>query len=215
MANEQTTDSNDFKNYIMAENCLRHRVIDLHNKLYPGRHKIRMLSGEYSNQVAKRRKGFALYVPVSNIEDRIQARLLVRLGRVSRAGDVRAFLNTLQKMKWEQRPAEDFVHAIKLALNVSAPTSAQFIYDEGVKRHPESLELKRYARLFAPARPSIRTSPPNPTLKANREWLKLHRAEHRGEWIALRNGELLATGSSLEDLTRRVTDPTNVLLTRA
>lgn len=50
-----------------------------------------------------------------------------------------------------------------------------------------------------------RTWPPNPTLKANREWLAANRDAYRGQWIALRNGELLATGASMEEVERQIT----------
>lgn len=156
-----------------------------------------------------------LYKATSGTEKPEQARFLAHLERAVRAGDIRTFVTILKEVSWERRRPEDFVEAIKLALNVSAPTAAQYLYDEGIKRHPQSPELARYARLFASARSSTRTLPPNSTLKANREWLKSHRSEYRGQWIALRNGQLLATAASLEDLTNQVGDITNALLTRA
>jgi hypothetical protein len=140
---------------------------------------------------------------------------LTRLEEAANQGNERAFINALQEIEWDGMQARDFARAIKLALHIGAPTAAQQIYDKGVARYQHDSDLQRYARLFGSVRPATRTLPPNPTLKANREWLKLHRSEYRGQWIGIRNGELLATATSLEELIERVGDTANVLLTRA
>lgn len=176
-------------------------------------HRIRQDIEQYSHLVATRRKGIGRhYIRPVDFERRMQARLFYRLSRVANSGDTRAFSNTVQKIKWDQRSANDFVTAIKLALKVSSPSSAQSVFDKGIKRHPNSSGLKSYSLLFA--RGTARPLSSNPTLRANREWLKQHRTEFRGQWIALQNGELLASGS-LEEVSKAVTNRTNVLLTRA
>lgn len=143
-----------------------------------------------------------------------QAGVMARLEEAANK-DERTFINTLQAIKWEGRRPEEFVRAIKLALRVGAPTAAQYIYSEGVRFYADSPAIQKYARLFAPPRAQTKTLPPNPTLKANREWLKSHRSEYRGQWVAVRNGELLAAAVSLEELIGQVGDTANVLLTRA
>jgi hypothetical protein len=155
------------------------------------------------------------FSPQAGAEVDEQSSALACLEQAVNKGNEQAFINALQKVEWTDRQARDFARAIKLALNIGAPTAAQQIYNKGVARYPNNADLQRYARLFAPASPATKTLPPNPTLKANREWLKLHRSEYRGQWIAVRNGELLATATSLEELIGRVGDTTNVLLTRA
>lgn len=144
-----------------------------------------------------------------------QRDLMSRLEDAAEKGDARAFINTVREIKWGSVSAQDAARAINLALRAGTPTAAQHIYNEGMKSHPNSPELHKFARLFAPKRQAVKTLPPNPTLNANREWLKSHRAEYRGSWIALRNGELLATATSLDELIRRVGDTANVLLTKA
>lgn len=141
--------------------------------------------------------------------------IMARLGDTAERGDVRAFVNAVREVAWERSSAEDAARAISLAFRAGAPTAAEHIYDAATRCRPDSPELQRFARLFAPARQITRTLPANPTLRANREWLKSHRTEYRGQWVALRNGELLATATSLNELTRRVGDTANVLLTRA
>jgi len=153
--------------------------------------------------------------PQADAELSEQQPALARLELAVNKRSEQAFINALQEVDWEDRQAREFARAIKLALNIGAPTAAQQIYNKGVARYPNHADLQRYARLFAPTRTATRTLPPNPTLTANREWLKSHRSEYRGQWIAIRNGELLETASSLEELIARVGDTTNVLLTRA
>lgn len=144
-----------------------------------------------------------------------QSNVMPRLEEAAESGNETAFLKALTEISWQGRPATEFVHAIKLALKIGAPTAAQRIYTEAISRYQNHPDIQRYARLFAPPRVQTRTSPSNPTLKANREWLKSHRNEYRGQWVAVRNGELLAAAPSLEDLIGQVGDTPNVLLTRA
>lgn len=42
------------------------------------------------------------------------------------------------------------------------------------------------------------------TLSANQPWLDAHKEEHRGEWVALYCGELLATGESMTTLAEKL-----------
>jgi hypothetical protein len=141
--------------------------------------------------------------------------LMARLETTAATGERRAFLNAAREMPWARSGAEDAARVIDLAFRIGAPTVARYIYDEVAKRHTDSPALQKFARLFEPEERTARTLPANATLKANREWLKAHRTEYRGLWIAVRNGALLATSTSLDELIRRVGNTTNVLLTQA
>lgn len=140
---------------------------------------------------------------------------LARLEEAANKGNDRAFVSILSEVQWQNWPSSDFVRVLKLSLKAGAHKAAQYIATEGVKHHPDSVELQRYAHLFAPPRIIARNLPPEPTLAANREWLKNHRHEYSGLWVAIRNGELLGTASSLEELVSQVGSTENVLLTKA
>jgi hypothetical protein len=44
--------------------------------------------------------------------------------------------------------------------------------------------------------------------------MKAHWQEHRGQWVAVRDGQLLEATSSFDDLLARIGDPHDVLVTK-
>lgn len=206
----------ELQNYRLTKPCHKNAVVDLRNQRYLEKNKIRFTAGSYQKRVALRRiTGADLDVEVI-FQRRVQDHLFTRLERLSKRGEIESFVRALHRVKWENRRVTDFARAIRLALNVSAPTAARHMFTLGQKYHAKSPQLSAYEKLFGKSpRASIRTFPANNTLKANREWLKENRATYRGQWIALREGNLIGVGSSLDDLKSRVSDVSNTLLTRA
>jgi hypothetical protein len=47
----------------------------------------------------------------------------------------------------------------------------------------------------------------------NQQWIKTHRQEYKGRWVALRDGELLADTNSVDELLQQISSPENTLLT--
>ena len=47
----------------------------------------------------------------------------------------------------------------------------------------------------------------------NQQWIKNHRQEYRGRWVALQDGELLADAGSAKELLQKITPTENTLLT--
>lgn len=129
-----------------------------------------------------------------------------RLEKAAFAKDEMAFLAARQAIDWRERPAEDFVRAVDLALMAGAFVAARNLSAEGAKRFPDYAELKNMARILAP--PTVRSSPSdgNRTWKANKLWLKRHWNGYKGKWVALRDGALLAVGDSLAEVIEQVGD---------
>jgi hypothetical protein len=140
---------------------------------------------------------------------------LVRLEMAAQAADEGAFLDALKIIKWEDRPPGDFIRAVQLALAVGAHLIAREISAEGAKHYPDNPEIQKYARVLAPPKAISRDLPPNPTLEANRSWLMTHGGEYRGQWIALRNGQLLGAAASLNELVKQVGSTKDTLITPA
>ena len=55
---------------------------------------------------------------------------------------------------------------------------------------------------------------PRPDLRANRDWLMRHGDLYRGQWVALRNGELLGSAPSLQTLVAKIGDTKSILVTK-
>ena len=77
-----------------------------------------------------------------------------------------------------------------------------------------SKRLQNAARAFAPPRVLARGLPAEEGPEANRAWIIANRSHYRGQWVALRNGELLGAGERLKDLAARFGIVPEVLYTR-
>lgn len=78
-------------------------------------------------------------------------------------------------------------------------SSARQLADEALREHPHSDDLKLLRQVLYPGHvQSARL--PDASHRSDMEWLAQHQDEHRGKWVALLNGQLLASGVDLEDL---------------
>jgi hypothetical protein len=140
---------------------------------------------------------------------------MARLQRATESGDQRAFLIALDEINLNDRSVEDLIRIVRLALETGAYRTARHVSDEGAKCYPENAEIQNYARVLAPPMVISYSLPPDQTLEANRSWLKKHGSEYRGKWVALKDGQLLASADSLDRLAEQVENTKDVLLTTA
>ncbi len=144
-----------------------------------------------------------------------QERAMARLEDAAKAADRRAFLEALRELDWEDRLPATFVRVVRLAFEAGAYEAARKVAADGVRRYPEDSEIQEYARVLSPPKASFRDAPPDPSIGADDEWLKAHRTEYRGQWVALRGGKLLGVAGSLRELVELVGDTKGALLTMA
>ena len=130
-------------------------------------------------------------------------------------GDVTTFVNLLKGIEWNQRTSDEFIQAIDLALKIGAHLAARELATQGAEIHFDSEELQKYARILAP--PQVSRVPVNSrvNIRANSEWLKMNRNRYKGKSIALKDGELLETANSTEELIGKIgaTKGTGILVT--
>jgi len=138
-----------------------------------------------------------------------------RLEIAASRGDERAFLDAQTAVNWAERPATDFLRAIHLALAAGAHMAARNLATQGTARYPDDPELEKYARVLAPPRMLPNSPRSNSGLRANRDWLMANGAKYRGQWVALRQGELLGVGDSLHALINEVGSTDGILFTKA
>lgn len=74
------------------------------------------------------------------------------------------------------------------------------IASEGLALFPDHEELKKYVYILAPAKVTVVDRGGHPEIGADHEWMKTHRAEYWGKWVAIKNGELLAVGDSYDEV---------------
>lgn len=143
------------------------------------------------------------------------AHMLGRLEQAAKTGSESAFVKALQTVSWTDRPASDFTRAIRLALQAGAHFAAREISEKAIRSYPSDAELQRLVRALAPPRLISSALPADDVGSANRKWLQSHVGEHKGRWVAVKNGELLGVADSLPELTASLRDTADVLLTIA
>jgi hypothetical protein len=144
--------------------------------------------------------------------------LMARLAAAAAASnpyDVSPFVAACRRIEWQRRPASNYVDAIQLALSIGAHHTARQLALLGASRFPKESELKKMAQILAPPIVAA-TSPADPSTQSDMGWLKAHWDEYKGQWVALREGQLLASADSSEAIEQQVGNvkDTNILITK-
>jgi len=109
---------------------------------------------------------------------------------------------------------DDYLYALAHALRTGEFGRARQLATEGAAHYPEYAELVKSALVLAP--PNVRRArrPHTAAIQANRTWLKTHRQDYAGQWVALRDGHLLAAAPSFDQLVAHVDETHDVLMTK-
>ena len=103
---------------------------------------------------------------------------------------------------------------ITRALETGAFVLARRLATEGARRYPQHAELQKYARVLAPPLARRASAAAPAAVKANGAWLKAHRQDYIGQWVALRDGQLVRAAHSLDDLVKDLGKTAGLLLTK-
>lgn len=99
-----------------------------------------------------------------------------------------------------QEPPSDSVDSlasqIRSLIAEERISSARLLADGAVRRHPDSEELKKLQEVLYPGEVTRRHLPDS-SHRSNMEWLTQHQDEHRGKWVALLDGQLIAANTDL------------------
>ena len=112
------------------------------------------------------------------------------------------------------RAADDVLHAIADALASGKPGLARKLALDGTKQYPDSEELQTYARVLAPPTVTHVGQLQTPSIRASRQWLRAHWQDYIGQWVAVRDGQLLYASPSFDELSAHVDDAENTFITQ-
>ncbi len=140
--------------------------------------------------------------------------LLLQLAGAAKTGDAQAFANASRLIDWSTRAPDEFERAIHWALTAGAHLAARALATIGATKYPDHAELQKAARILAPPKVLRRDLPADPTIRANHDWLSANRAQYSGQWVALHNGQLLATAQSFRTLLQQVAVTPEILFTK-
>jgi hypothetical protein len=129
-------------------------------------------------------------------------------------GDEGLFIQAMKQIDWSKQSDTEWARAVHLALAAGARLAARQLAAAGTQRYPHHPELRKMSQVLAPPRVLNAHLPPEPSLKANIEWLQVHAAEYSGLWVAVRKGTLLAAAPTLRELNAQIKDRTGVLITK-
>lgn len=118
--------------------------------------------------------------------------------------DIIEFQTLINEISWSNRPSLDFIRAIRMALELEAPLIARKLAEQGAEYHPANPELSKMARILAPPEVFTDIRLPRLDIKANKLWIDAHRKEYKGKWVALHNGELIASENTFSELKNEV-----------
>lgn len=143
--------------------------------------------------------------------------LVLLLTELTRRGDRQTFVSLIEHMDWSTRQPDELIAAIDLALSQEMASLAIGLAQRGKDLFPHHERIQRAARVLAPPIARRTKLPAARGLTASRAWLRAHAKEYRGQWVAVREGELLANGDTLEaleDVIGRGRKATNTIITR-
>lgn len=109
---------------------------------------------------------------------------------------------------------DDYLRALAQALRTGEFGRARQAATGGAARYPEHAALAKSARVLAPPTVTIAPRKHTANIQANRAWLKAHRQDYAGQWIAVHDGHLLAAAPSFDALAAQVDATPDVLMTK-
>jgi predicted HTH domain antitoxin len=108
--------------------------------------------------------------------------------------------------------ADALRRAIQHAIEIADARAARTLIAEGRARFPEDDWMARAEHVMAVPEARLVDRDPVSVPRADWRWLDEHSDEYRGQWVALKDGELIAAAPSLTALTASVADVRDVFV---
>ena len=113
------------------------------------------------------------------------------------------------------KTAEGFIREMDAALDIGDWQTAQEISIEAARHYPDNREIYRYAYILTTSKVTVSQSDPKKrkNIQASRQWMRKNWQKYRGNWVAVKAGELLATAKSFDELVVQLEKTQGTLLT--
>lgn len=125
---------------------------------------------------------------------------LVWLYELVSTGSQKEFIEAVENVDWRTKIPQEVKQTIDLALELGCHSIAGELAAKGHKMFPHDPTLERIARVLAPPELVRAGVPAVPGLNDSVKWFEEHREQYRGQWVVIRNGELVSTADSREEL---------------
>lgn len=114
----------------------------------------------------------------------------------------------------QTRSADDVLQAISNALSTGKQDLARKLALDGANQYPGHDELQKYARVLAPPKVTQAGQLQTPSIRASRKWLRAYGQDYIGQWVAVRDGQLLYASTSFEELSAHIDEAENTFITQ-
>jgi|CXWK01.1.fsa_nt_gi hypothetical protein len=143
----------------------------------------------------------AIPLKQSSIDD-----VLARLRLASDAGNEQSFHEAYALIDWLQQAPEIIERVVRLAFQSGLHYLAQTLARNGAALHPDHLGLHKFARALNPASAQVSHGTHDPAVRADTQWFAKHSAEHYGQWVAVKNGQLISAAPTIQQLEAQIGD---------
>ncbi len=103
-----------------------------------------------------------------------------------------------------KQTAAEFIQRADLEIRRGHWHGAWKVALEGLKYFPDHAELQKYEHILAPPKVTLVDRGGHPEITANNSWIKQNREQYRGSWVAIKNGEFLASGKNLDEIVEQI-----------
>ena len=110
------------------------------------------------------------------------------------------FVEAVTELDWTARTASQIKEAIDLALEIGCHSIAADLADMGHALYPDDPALEQISKVLAPPKVIRRDIPPVKGVGTSMKWLKANSDQYKGEWVVMKNGQLLCHTASKEEL---------------
>jgi hypothetical protein len=119
----------------------------------------------------------------------------------ARAHACTEFVALVEAVDWAERQPTELLKAIDLALDLAMTALAISLAQQGGQLFPDNERVQQMARMISPLGIHLdRDAPHHTGIKQSSDWLNTHADEYRGQWVAVREGILIAAAPTLEEL---------------
>lgn len=141
---------------------------------------------------------------------------LLNVEYAAKTHNTQQFMDGVKQMNWEIRPVEQFIRVIQLALSLGCHATAQRLARQGIQRYPQHEGMIKMEKILAPAKLIRKDLPPYPPAELNMQWLKQNRMQYAGQWVAIKEGQLIAAAPTFKELAAQFeyTKHSRIMVTR-
>jgi hypothetical protein len=131
-----------------------------------------------------------------------QESLLTAIEEAAAREDRHAIITLVKQVDWRNHHPDELIRVIQSCTFLDMVLLARELADEGRRVFPSDKKIEQWAIVLAPAK-VIGTRPASGNtigLEASHRWFQNNSSKYKGQWIAVRHGELLGVAPTLKGL---------------